>query len=64
MKETKENVLAEEIMAAFESIKEAHNKSASTRHAVAAGPNNKMWLEHQSLPASAETLQEKPTFVR
>jgi hypothetical protein len=60
MEETRENVLAEEIMAIFESIKEAHNKSASTRlYAVVAGPDNKMWLEHQSLPASAEALQAK-----
>jgi hypothetical protein len=63
MEETGENVLAEEIMATFESIKEAHNKSGSTWYAVVAGPDNKMWLEHQSLPASAEALQAKPTFV-
>jgi hypothetical protein len=63
MEETGENVLAEEIMAAFESIKEAHNKCASTRYAVVASPDNKIWLEQQSLPASAEALQAKPTFV-
>jgi hypothetical protein len=63
MEESGENVLTEEIMAAFEGIKEAHNKNASTQYAVVACPDNKMWLEHQSLPATAEALQGKPTFV-
>jgi hypothetical protein len=63
MEELGENVLTEEIMAPFQGIKEAHNKSASTQFAVVAGPDNKMWLEHQALPATAEALQAKPTFV-
>jgi hypothetical protein len=63
MEETGENVLTEEIMAAFEGIKEAHNKCASTTFAVVAGPDNKMWLEHQTLPANAEALKAKPTFI-
>ncbi len=63
MEETGENVPAEEIKAAFEGIKESFNKSAATRFPVVAGPDNKMWLEHQTLPATAEALKAKPTFI-
>jgi hypothetical protein len=30
---------------------------------VVAGPDSKMWLEHQTLPATAEALKAKPTFI-
>ncbi len=63
MEETGQNVPAEEIKAAFEGIKESFNKSAATRFAVVAGPDNKMWLEHQTLPATAKALKAKPTFI-
>jgi hypothetical protein len=47
----------------FEGIKEPYNKCALTRFAVVAGPDSKMWLEHQTLPATAEALKAKPTFI-
>ena len=56
-------VSPEEIKIVFASIKEMHLKSASTRYAVVAGPDSRMWLEHQALPGSAEALTSKPTFV-
>jgi hypothetical protein len=38
-------------------------KSGSTRYAVVAGPDGRMWLEHQALPGTAEVLTSKPTFA-
>ncbi len=37
-------------------------KSGSTRYAVVAGPDGRMWLEHQA-PGTAEALTSKPTFA-
>jgi hypothetical protein len=34
----------DEIKAVFAGIKDMHMKSASTRYAVVAGPDNRMWL--------------------
>ena len=56
-------VSPEEILAVFADIKDHKWKCAATRYAVVAGPDNRMWLEHQALPASAEALTAKPTFV-
>jgi hypothetical protein len=53
----------EEIKSVFAFIKEMSMKSASTRYAVVAGPDGRMWLEHQALPGTAEALTSKPTFA-
>jgi hypothetical protein len=53
----------EETKSVFASIKEMGMKSASTRNAVVAGPDGRMWLEHQALPGTAEALTSKPTFA-
>ena len=53
----------EEIKNAFTNIKEMGLKSGSTRYAVVAGPDGRMWLEHQALPGTAEALTSKPTFA-
>jgi hypothetical protein len=53
----------EEIKNAFSNIKEMGLKSGSTRYAVVAGPDGRMWLEHQALPGTAEALTSKPTFA-
>ncbi len=57
----------EEIKNVFASIKEmsmkSMRKSASTRYAVVAGLDGRMWLEHQVLPGTAEALTSKPTFA-
>ena len=53
----------EEIKNVLASIKEMGMKSGSTRYAVVAGPDSRMWLEHQALPGTAETLTSKPTFA-
>ena len=58
-----EAVALEEIRAALEAIKDPNLKSGSTRYAVVAGPDHKMWLQHQALPGTAEALTAKPTFV-
>jgi hypothetical protein len=39
-------VSPDEIKALFAGIKDMHMKSASTRYAVVAGPDNRMWLHH------------------
>jgi hypothetical protein len=52
----------EEIKSVFSAIKEMSLKGGSTRYAVVAGPNGRMWLEHQALPGMAEALTSKPTF--
>jgi hypothetical protein len=57
-------VSPEEIKNMFTSIKEMGMKSGSTRYAVVAGPDSRMWLEHQALPGTAEALTSKPTFAR
>ena len=56
------NIAPEEIMAAFEAIKDPALQSAATRYAIVAGLDNKMWLEHQTLPGSAEAFTAKPTY--
>jgi hypothetical protein len=53
----------EEIKNVFTFIKEMGMKSGSTRYAVVAGPDGRMWLEHQALPGTAEALTSKPTFA-
>jgi hypothetical protein len=53
----------EEIKSVFAFIKEMSMKSASTRYAVVAGPDGRMWLGHQALPGTAEALTSKPTFA-
>jgi hypothetical protein len=53
----------EEIKNVFSSLKEMGMKSGSTRYAVVAGPDGRMWLEHQALPGTAEALTSKPTFA-
>jgi hypothetical protein len=53
----------EEIKSVFSAIKEMGLKSGSTRYAVVAGPDGRMWLEHQALPGTAEALTSKPTFA-
>jgi hypothetical protein len=53
----------EEIKSVFASVKEMSMKSASTRYAVVAGPDGRMWLEHQALPGTAEAVTSKPTFT-
>jgi hypothetical protein len=53
----------EEIKGAFAAIKEMGLKCGSTRYAVVAGPDGRMWLEHQALPGTAEALTSKPTFA-
>ena len=58
-----EAVPPEEIKNAFNNIKEMGLKSGSTRYAVVAGPDGRMWLEHQALPGTAEALTSKPTFA-
>jgi hypothetical protein len=49
-------VSPEEIKNVFASIKEMGMKSGSTRYAVVAGPDGRMWLEHQALPGTAVIL--------
>ncbi len=53
----------QEIKNAFNNIKEMGLKSGSTRYVVVAGPDGRMWLEHQALPRTAEALTSKPTFA-
>jgi hypothetical protein len=53
----------EEIKGVFAAIKEMGLKCGSTRYAVVAGPDGRMWLEHQALPGTAEALTSKPTFA-
>jgi hypothetical protein len=53
----------EDIKNVFNSIKEMGMKIGSTRYAVVAGPDGRMWLEHQALPGTAEALTSKPTFA-
>jgi hypothetical protein len=61
MEETGENVLTEEIMAAFESIKEAHNKSASIRYAVVARTTRCGWNTSPCLPQRRPCKQSRPS---
>jgi hypothetical protein len=63
MEEKGDAVPPEEIKNVFNNIKEMGLKNGSTRYAVVAGPDGRMWLEHQTLPGTAEALTSKPTFA-
>jgi hypothetical protein len=57
--EVAQDVVLEEL----ESIQDGQIKDAAIRYAVVIGPDQRMALEVQSLPASANILNGKPSFV-
>ncbi len=47
----------------LEAIEDGQIRDAAIRYSVVIGPDQRMALEVQSLPASANTLNGKPSFV-
>jgi hypothetical protein len=54
---------SEVVMEDLDGIPDGSFKHAAIRHAVVIGPDQRMALEVQSLPASAVVLDGKPSFV-
>jgi hypothetical protein len=60
---TGDEVAQDVVLEELEAIEDSQIKDAAIRYAVVIGPDQRMALEVQSLPASANTLNGKPSFV-
>jgi hypothetical protein len=54
---------AEVVMEDLDGIPDGAHKHAAVRYAVVIGPDQRMALEFQALPASAAVLEGKPSFI-
>ena len=60
---TEEATKVEELLAALESIDDAAKKAFAIRFGVGVGPDRKLVLELQGLPASEASLKSKPGLI-
>jgi hypothetical protein len=58
-----DEVAQEDVLEELENLDSGVPKFAAIRYAVVVGPDQRMALEVQSLPASANVLNGKPSFV-